>query len=238
MGYDAKESHIEFYRRWNSLARPYFALQLKQFDGYVGRRIADIGCGYGNFTDFMLDKDLYAGVDSDLELTGELNKKYRDSSNVKFLNYDITDEACVRELRSLNLDTVLCINLLEHVERDALVIERICDALPKGSALCILVPAFQFLYGTLDALDSHYRRYTKGALSKVLSAYPLEIIKMHYFNLPGALGWFIKGRILRQKTQTDDNYHVMNALVPLVSKIEGIVKPPVGQSLIAIGRRT
>ncbi|MCG6552425.1 MAG: class I SAM-dependent methyltransferase [Candidatus Magnetominusculus sp. LBB02] len=237
MGNFSQETHLEFYRRWNALAAPYFALQLKQFDGYVGRRVLDIGCGYGNFTSFMLDKDLYAGIDNDMEITVELNDKYRETPNIKFLNYDITDETCAQELRALNPDTVFCINLLEHIKDDGTVIERICAVLGAGGTLCILVPAFQFLYGTLDALDSHYRRYTKNSLTKLLSAFPLELIKMHYFNLPGALGWFIKGRLLKQNKHTDDNYRIMNALVPFVSKIEGIIKPPVGQSLIAVARR-
>lgn len=120
MGNFSQETHLEFYRRWNALAAPYFALQLKQFDGYVGRRVLDIGCGYGNFTSFMLDKDLYAGIDNDMEITVELNDKYRETPNIKFLNYDITDETCAQELRALNPDTVFastCLSISRTMAR-------------------------------------------------------------------------------------------------------------------------
>ncbi|MEO5357535.1 MAG: class I SAM-dependent methyltransferase [Nitrospirae bacterium YQR-1] len=233
-----EETHIEFYKRWSMLAQPYFALQLKQFDGYVGKRIADIGCGYGNFAGLMSDKDLYAGVDSNSEFIGELKTTYKDTPNMKFLHHDITSEAGIKALKTLNPDTILCFNLLEHVENDEKVIESACAVLTTGGTLCILVPAFQFLFGTLDTFGYHYRRYTKSSLKKILLPHPLEILKMHYFNFPGAVGWFIKGRILRQKTHSDDNFHIMNALIPLISKVEEIIKPPVGQSLVAIARRT
>ncbi|MBF0466807.1 MAG: class I SAM-dependent methyltransferase [Nitrospirae bacterium] len=232
------ETHNDFYKRWNALAKPYFGLQLRQFNGSVGKRVCDIGCGYGNFTDLLQDKDLYVGVDSNSEFITELKLKYMDRSNIKFLHHDITDEVAVKELRALELDTVLCMNLLEHVENDSEVVENICNVLPKGGTLCILVPAFQFLFGTLDTFGFHYRRYTKASLKKILSNQPLEILKMHYFNFPGALGWFIKGRILKHSTHTNDNFHVMNAIIPLVEKIEGIIKPPIGQSLVAIAMRT
>ncbi len=65
----------------------------------------------------------------------------------------------------------------------------------------------------------------------------METLRTYYFNFIGAPGWFLKGRVLRQATQTSDNFALMNALLPLVRLLERLCPPPFGLSVIGIYKR-
>jgi SAM-dependent methyltransferase len=233
------ESHLDFYRRWHRLSAPYIAWQFEQFRPFLGRRVADIGCGLGNFTHLLLDRDLVLGVDQDEELLAELRRE-NPSPVVQTLSEDILAPGLATALREQAVDTVLCVNVLEHLPDDHAAVRNLLDGLPVGGHLCVLVPAMPVLFGTLDTLDGHYRRYTKPLLAKLFLEYlgRLKMERLYYFNAAGVLGWFLKGRILKQKTHTNDNYHLMNLLIPLVRPTERMLTPPFGMSLVAIATKT
>jgi SAM-dependent methyltransferase len=231
------ESHLEFYRRWHRLSKPYIQWQLAQFTPYLSRRIADVGCGLGNFTESLLDRDLYLGVDLDAELLAELATNYGTIPHVRTMQLDLTSPTVPAILRDYAVDTILCVNVIEHIEDDWLALRHLVDSLPAGGHLCLLVPALPFLYGSLDHLDGHYRRYTRGSLMDRVRHLPVDVVRTYYFNILGVPGFFLKGRVLKQTTYTDDNYKIMNALIPIVRPLERLFPPPIGMSLIAIYRR-
>jgi SAM-dependent methyltransferase len=234
---DPAESRLHCYRRWHRLAGPYFEWQLSQFTPFLGARVADVGCGVGNFCRYLLDRELYLGIDVDPSLTLEQLNEFGEATNVQVLQGDITQESCRDLLVSRRVDSILCVNVIEHIEDDVKAIENMVAALPTGGMLCLLAPAMSWLYGTLDSLDGHYRRYRKRTLRARLSQFPVEVVRLYYFNLVGALGWFVKGRVLKETRQSEENYQAMNLLIPLVSRMERICPPPFGLSLIAIARK-
>lgn len=231
------ESHLEFYRRWHLMSKPYIAWQLDQFRPYLGTRVADVGCGLGNFTEALLDRELYLGIDLDEELLAELRNNYGSNPNVKTLALDATSPSFPETLRGHGIDTIICANVIEHIEHDNEAVANMIAALPPGGHLCILVPALPSLFGTLDSLDGHFRRYTKRTLTERFQGQPVKLLRNFYFNLLGVPGWFIKGRILKQTTHTNDNYKIMNALLPIVKPLERLLPPPLGMSVIAICKR-
>src|SRR5262249_37058975 len=192
------ESRLDCYRRWHALAGPYFEWQLNQFTPYLGARIADGGGGIGNFCGYLLDRELYLGVDLAPDLTLEQRREFGLAANVEIAQGDITQESCRYLLASRRVDSILCVNVIEHIDNDVQALDNMIASLPSGGTLCLLVPAMSWLYGTLDALDGHYRRYRKQMLRERLSSFPVEIVRLYYFNLVGALGWFVKGRVLKE----------------------------------------
>ena len=233
------ESHLAFYRRWSTLAGPYFKWQLSHFKPFLGTRIADVGCGLGNFVDFFKDAEIYLGFEPDAELAAEF-LQFRQSPSVRLSACgDITQPAAVEEMRRYGIDTVLHINVLEHIREDRLALSNMIKGLKVGGHACLLVPALPWLYGTLDTLDGHFRRYTK---KKLLTLAPsidgVQIVKCRYINFPGAFGWFLKGRVFKQKKHSDNNYKMMNAILPAVSFIESRIEPPIGLSLVLVLKKT
>lgn len=234
---DEPESRLEFYRRWHRLARPYFEWQFRQFEPYLGARVADVGCGVGNFGPFLRDRELYLGVDPDAQLTDELLREFGGSAAVEILNADVTAPETVECLRKKRVDSILCVNVIEHIEDDRAAVANMVEALPGGGHLCLLVPAGPWLFGSLDEADGHHRRYAKRRWQRALQRGPVDVLTVHHFNAFGALGWFVKGRLLRERRHADANFRGMNLLLPLLSRLEAAWAPPFGLSLIAVLRR-
>jgi SAM-dependent methyltransferase len=226
---------IDYYQVWRELSGPYFDWQVEQFRPWLGRRIADVGCGPGTLTPLLNDRDYYLAVDNDPVMLAELRGKW--GQTIPCLQAEITGPDCRDRLREVRLDTIVTSNTIEHIEDDRAALAMMAGALPAGGHLCVLVPAFQFLYGTLDALDGHYRRYTKAMMRERVRDLPLEIVHLRYFNMVGALGWFVKGRVLCEKGHKAENYRAMTMLLPVVRPLEKLVPPPFGLSLIGVMRR-
>jgi hypothetical protein len=127
--------------------------------------------------------------------------------------------------------------VIEHIKDDRLAVENMIHSLPVGGYLCVLVPAMPFLFGTLDKLDGHFRRYTRHSLVEKFQGLPANVVRTYYFNFFGVPGWFVKGRVLKQTTHTDDNYKIMNTLLPFVRPLEQFWRPPIGMSVIGIYKR-
>jgi len=233
----AAESHLDFYRRWHRRSKPYIRWQFEQFRPFIGQRVADVGCGLGNFTELLVGRDFYLGIDLDEELLAELSRIHGRRSNLQTARLDITGPEMKETLTAHRVDTVLCVNVIEHVAEDTQAVRNMVEALPGGGHLCLLTPALPFLFGTLDELDGHYRRYTRRSLATLFQNLPGRVVKLYYFNLIGILGWLVKGRVLRQRRHTNDNYAIMNAVLPLVQPLERLVPPPLGMSLICIFRK-
>src|SRR5687768_15544491 len=146
-----REDRLDYYLRWRDLSGPYFDWQVEQFRPFLGRRIADVGCGPGTMTSFLKpSRELYLGVDLDPRLLEVLQQAHRDVPSVKVFAGDITTEACRDRLLAERVDTIVCSNLIEHIDDDALALRRMAEALPPDRYLCLLVPAFPTLYGTFD----------------------------------------------------------------------------------------
>ncbi len=236
------ESHSDFYERWSARARPYFGWQFAQFAPYVGKRAVDVGCGLGSFVEHFVahGTELYRGVENDDDLRRRFYERHRDPRIGLTAATDATDPALAEEMKRDRIDTALCVNVLEHVERDDLALRRMIEGVAPGGHICLLVPAHPFLYGSLDALDRHFRRYTKSSLRDLVARAGggrADWVDLYHFNAVAAFGWFLKGRVLKETRQEDENFAVMNAVLPIVSRAEKLLRPPFGLSLIAVLRR-
>jgi hypothetical protein len=99
----------------------------------------------------------------------------------------------------------------------------------------LLVPAFPALYGPIDSNLGHYRRYSRGSLNRLADSAGLRIRKAHYMNAAGFFGWWVNSHILRRTAQSERQIEIFDRyLVPLMSRLEGMVQPPFGQSLFAV----
>lgn len=230
----ANETHLDFYLRWGRLARPYFQWQFEQFKGVFGNRIADIGCGLGNFTEFFYGKELYLGFEPDLDCANKLKEIHKNNNILLSDIGDICNPKAVEILEHNRIDTVICFNVLEHIENDTDALKNMVDGVIPGGHICLILPAFSWLYGTLDKLDGHYRRYDKNEITRLIGKLDVEIKNYHYFNLLGALGWFVKGRILKEKHHTDANFNLINKILPVISTVERFLKPCFGLSIILV----
>jgi len=200
-----------------SSAENYRAWMYSRIAPAVGRRILEIGCGIGNFTRLFLDRELVVAADVYEPCLQQLKLLLGERSNLIPVRLDVSDPATVA-LRPYEFDTVICLNVLEHVEQDD------------------LVPAFPFLYGSVDRSLAHYRRYTRKTLLPRMRDAGFRIERSFYMNMVGMVGWFLNNRILNHREEDPAQIAFFDRFIaPPAERFERLVPPPFGLSLIAIG---
>jgi glycosyltransferase involved in cell wall biosynthesis len=223
-------------RRMSNLSA-YNAWLHKMFETYLGRRILEVGSGVGNQTRFFLDRERVVASDIEPHYQMELRAKFGDRANVKVAAFRFPLSGADRsEALAERPDTVVCLNVLEHIEDDAAAARDFASVLPPGGRLVLLVPALPALYGTLDVHLNHYRRYEPDGLRNLVSGAGFEIEALHYLNRPGVAGWWLNSRVLKRKILPRQQTRAFRLLLPLLRREER--RPPsFGMSLLVLARK-
>jgi 2-polyprenyl-3-methyl-5-hydroxy-6-metoxy-1,4-benzoquinol methylase len=208
----------------------------EQFATCLGQRILEVGSGTGNITQFLLahQREVVA-TDVLPKYRQELQTRFADQANFQVQSFDL-DRAVPAEFSAQPFDSVVCLNVLEHIEDDLFALQQMSKALKPGGRLALLVPAHQFLYGAFDEAVGHFRRYDKKTLQARLLSAGYTIHSLKYFNLAATLPWYLNGRLLRRAYLPNEQVSLANKLVPLL-KLEKLLGPPFGISLIAIAQK-
>jgi 2-polyprenyl-3-methyl-5-hydroxy-6-metoxy-1,4-benzoquinol methylase len=224
-------------QRQMTRAKNYFAWQSRLVVRELGQRVVEVGCGIGNFTGLLLDRELVVALDCEDACVRSLRERYPGRDNLHLLTCG-AGSAAFRDLARYRPDSVVCINVLEHIEDDVAALRAMAEIVVPGGVIVLLVPAFDALYGPIDRNLGHYRRYRRSALAGLCSSMGLEIRKLHYVNSVGFFGWWVNARLLKRETQSDGQIAVFDRwLVPVFSALEAAVAPTFGQSLLAVLRR-
>jgi SAM-dependent methyltransferase len=227
---------VEHVRRTRLLLNRCDGWLFDEIRPYFGRRVLEAGCGYGNLIQHLLDRDLVIAVDIDPASVRIVAHRYRNHANLLACVFDICDPN-VQTLAVHEIDTVVSLNVLEHIEDDVLALRNMANVLEPGGKLVLIVPAFEWLYGSMDSSIGHCRRYTRATLAEKLMRAGFAVQKQYYTNVLGAIGWFVNGRILRQPVPPTGQLGLFNTLVPLLATLEKLVRPPIGISLISVSTR-
>ena len=163
---------------------------------WVGKRVLEIGSGIGNLSAFLLDSERLVLTDTREEYLDRLRKRFDPPRhpNVTVERLYLPNEHGA--LAGQRFDTIICLNVLEHVEDDRGSLAAIRAMLAPGGRLVLLVPALPALYGSMDRELGHHRRYKRGALADLLRATGFMVAHTEYFNLAGVPGWWFAGRVL------------------------------------------
>jgi 2-polyprenyl-3-methyl-5-hydroxy-6-metoxy-1,4-benzoquinol methylase len=134
-------------------------------------------------------------------------------------------------------DTVIALNVVEHIEDDRKAIDNCLQLLKPGGHLVILVPAFQALYNSFDVELGHYRRYTKRSLRALEEGAGLTVVHQQFFNAVGIIGWFIDGSVLRKRLIPRKQLLLFDKLLPIIKLADVLSFHSIGLSTIAVGRK-
>ena len=166
-----------------------------------------------------------------------LKGAFRDNRIVRVSSYRFPLTPAEREeIRVLSIDTIVCCNVLEHIEDDAGTLADMLAILQPGGRLVLLVPALSWLYGTLDEHLRHFRRYEKAELEEKLAKAGFAIEDCRFVNRVGILGWFVSGKILRRTVLPRGQLRAFRLFLPLLRREEQD-PPKVGMSLLAVARK-
>jgi 2-polyprenyl-3-methyl-5-hydroxy-6-metoxy-1,4-benzoquinol methylase len=215
-------------------AQRYFAWQARLARQELGRRVVEVGCGVGNFTRHLLDRELVAALDVEADCVAQLQLNLNHPANVIAKQMDVVDPAFV-DLRDLAIDSIVCMNVLEHVRDDLLALRNMAAVLPPGGIAVLIVPAFEALYGPIDNKLGHYRRYSKKGMRALAASAGFDVKSMRYMNSIGCIGWWINAKILQRTEQSEKQIRTFDKfIVPPLAWLEQRIEPPLGQSLFVV----
>lgn len=220
-------------------ARRYGSHLFTMFRPHIGSRVLEVGCGIGTMTVRLAEiAEAVVGIEPNLNcaqrVQAELGRHPRFSLRVCHL-----EECDSAELASHNFDTVVCVNVLEHIADDVGALRMFRDVLAPGGQVLIFVPAVQAAYGPLDAELGHHRRYSKRSLARAFDHAGLELVDLRYTNPLGLLGWMYNSYITRSTAHSPTQVRLFEWLVaPWALPLERFLAPPIGLSLVAVARKT
>jgi SAM-dependent methyltransferase len=212
--------------------KKYRRYQRELIEPYIGRSILEIGSGLGDFTRQFADRTDYLAVsDSDPYCIGQLKLAYSGRADVDVLEIELPGRIEIRR----KVDTVILMNVLEHIQDDVLALRALAACAEAGGRLVIWVPAYEQLYGDFDRLVGHCRRYTPATLRRAVEAAGLRPVRCQPVNFLGGLAWWLAVRRLKvghASTRLVAAYD--SVVVPVTRMLERYLRPPFGQSLLCI----
>lgn len=183
---------------------------------------------------FFIDRERVVLTDTESAYRSALQNTFGNRANVEIIDFRLPQ--IPDALSDQQFDTIVCLNVLEHIEDDNASLTAMRNLLEPGGKLVLLVPALPSLYGSLDRALGHYRRYTRKSLRARYMENGLMMRHLEYFNMAGMPGWWVMGRMLRRQLIPIGSLALYDKLVPLF-RWERYLPLRVGQSLIAIGER-
>jgi len=185
----------------------------------LGRSILEVGSGVGVVSKFLVARGVPVVLsDHQPVFLRSLRARFGETPHVA---YQLLDLASPRyDLGGRAVDTIVCINVLEHLEDDRHVLREFHRLLPPGGRVILQVPNYPALFGSLDEAYGHFRRYSRRLLAERLGETGFRLLWMRHFNPLGIPGWIVSARLLRTRQLDATALRLYNAIVPLARRLD------------------
>lgn len=212
----------------------YFASFIKP---YLTGTVIEPGAGTGGTTLLLNDGSPSSWVllEPDKKMAATLEKKmeyHQLMANCKVIH------GTIAQLSGSTADTIIYIDVLEHIEYDKEELEKAVTLLKPGGHLVILSPAFQSLYSPFDKAIGHYRRYTKATLKKVIPATMVQV-QLRYLDTTGYFMSLTNRLLLKQTYPTPKQVEIWdNYFIPISRIMDRILNYSFGRSILGAWRKS
>ena len=199
--------------------------------------VVEVGAGIGTFSERLLadGAQRLILVEPEPSSADRLERLFSEDPRVTLLREELPDARGLGPEAGRH-DLVLCQNVLEHIEDEALAVRAMARTLKPGGRLTLLVPAHPWLFGSLDRAYGHHRRYTPEHLRGVLAGAGLEVEDVYSFNLLGVPGWWVSS-LRGARSIGAGSLAAYDRLLAAWRPLERALGPKVGLSLVAHARR-
>ena len=216
---------LDAYNRWI----------VKEIQPWVGDNVLEVGTGIGNISLFFLDRKQLILTDIQKSYIEALKSNFGNYPNISVEFYNLEESG--EHLRNRGIDTIIALNVLEHIKNDEHTLQEMASILTPGGRVILQLPAHKLLYGSLDRNLKHFRRYTIQEIRNKFKAVGLKPEKFWRFNMSGTFGWFLCSRVLKKKILPEGQLSLFNKFTPAFIAIERLMPVPFGLSIMAVGRK-
>jgi len=203
----------------------------------IGGRVLEVGAGLGLITEQLLERGkTVTALEPDPGLFTALSSKVF-ASPVELMNITVPD-ALATGWSPLKYDTALYVNVLEHIQDDVDELRRLKSLISPGGAVVVFVPATPSLYGTMDWMSAHFRRYRLAELETVARTAGYRVVECRHFDPVGKLPYWLMYRLLRRTTLGGGAVGLYDkVIIPLSARIpRSIIRRTGGKNLILVAR--
>jgi 2-polyprenyl-3-methyl-5-hydroxy-6-metoxy-1,4-benzoquinol methylase len=206
---------------------------LDLLEPHCGPAILEVGSGLGDLAEGLAGYERLVVTDVDPVCLAELAKRFAGRTDVEVRPFDLREDHRV----TTPVDTVLAVNVLEHIEDDEAALRRMTAEVLPGGTVVLFVPAYPSLYGPHDRAAGHVRRYTPQSLRAAVVASGLAVEVLHPVNFLGGVAWWVAVRVGGCSSPRSRLVGVYDRfVVPVVRLMERRWKPPFGQSIVCVAR--
>jgi len=231
--YDEGYGHAILYRL--SSAHRFNDWMADQIRPWVGDDVLEIGAGLGDLSRKLMPRAHYTMSDIDAIHLDFLKNHFAGRPHVTVAKVDLQEQEHFRSLGRA-FDTVICLNVLEHIESDVEALRHMYETLKPGGRALVLVPRSRLLHGSLDDVLGHWRRYSRIELREKCQQVGFRVERLFTFNRISVLPWFINARIMRRKHFGKLQLKIFDNLVWLWRIIDRLLPWP-GLSLIVVAQK-
>ena len=210
-------------------AKNWRKYQFKIISKYIQRNVLEVGPGTGNNLKYYKNKaSIITLLEINKKLARSLKKKFYKNKKIKILNSNI------HSIKK-KFDTIMYMDVLEHIKTDKKEIKKAINLLNPGGYLIIFVPAFQILYSNFDRDIGHVRRYRKFFFFNLAKKYKIKLIELKYFDSIGFI-FAIINRLVGTNNQNNVGLgiKIWNNFIFLSKFFDFILKNMFGKSLLCI----
>ncbi|TLY26792.1 MAG: methyltransferase domain-containing protein [Nitrospirae bacterium] len=213
---------------------------------FLGTCVAEIGAGLGTITELLVRKHLKGDPGTKLEVfepAGNLYERLQEKLRSQFPGLiqagRLKTTKGSLQLSPQRFDTIVLINVLEHIQQDQEFIRVVYRSLVPGGTFIVFVPALPWLYSAFDKAVGHHRRYEKNRLRWLLQAEGFEVIKAKYMDLGGVLPWYMVN-VLGKSTAINRRLARMydRWCVPFTRWVEDQCGAVIGKNILMVGRKS
>lgn len=212
--------------------KTYFSRQIKP---YIKGNVLEVGAGIGSTTLLLNDgsADQWLMLEPDEKMSASLKKK------IEAKEFPANCRLQTGTIGQLDqkFDTIIYIDVLEHIEADAEEMKKAATLLNTGGHIAVLSPAFQFLYSPFDKAIGHCRRYNRKSLRHITPP-GLQVVSNRYYDTVGYFAALMNKLFLRQKYPTHKQVMFWDKWMVPVSKIsDKLFFHSFGKSIIAVWKK-
>ena len=181
-------------RNWKS----YWSRKIRP---HIGQAVLEVGAGFGANTPYLFGESRrrWVCLEPDAALAARIPNQLRDHA---WANIIETRIGTLHDISGAEqFDTLLYIDVLEHIENDRAELSAALAHLAPGGKIIVLSPAHPWLFTPFDRAIGHFRRYTKATL---LACTPpgARLIELYYLDSVGLLASSANRLLLHQSMPT------------------------------------
>ena len=217
-------------------AHNYTAWVMSELRPFLRGRTLEVGAGIGTVARSLLESPIerLIALEPAPRLLEELRRALSGQERVEI--HQGTLPALAPRFAS-SVDTVVYVNVLEHIADDRAELRAAADVLRPGGHLCVFVPARPWLFSHLDAAMGHHRRYATKGLVRLVDDVGLELVRARNFDALGMVTWLVAFKWLKLEMTAGPVRTYDRLVVPIARLLDRALGHTLGKSLVLIARK-